>query len=187
MIATAWARLSEELRGSVGMVTSTWPRSISALVRPRSSRPNTIATGPSADRSSSSAAPSRGRTVRRFAVRPRAVRTATCTQSASAASSESTISIRATKSALLCAMPSMRQGSKLSGFTSRMSLDAEVPRDADRAGDVDDVLRVDEDQNRGGRSGGRAVRRSGGRLRSGRSPRGTCRSLRLTRLVRLTA
>ena len=121
MIATAWARLSEELRGSVGIVTSTWPRSSSALVRPRSSRPTTIGHRSGGRFPRPARPPPRaGGSVRRFAVRPRAVSTATWTQSATAASSESRISIPATKSALLCAMPSIRQGSKVSGFTSRM-------------------------------------------------------------------
>src|SRR5690348_5899935 len=120
MIATACARLSEECDGSVAMVTSVSHRSISALVRPLSSRPATIATGPWVSRRTSSAAASRGRRVVRLAARSRPVSTKVATQSAIAASSDGRISIRATKSAVLWAMPSMRQGSNTSGSTSRM-------------------------------------------------------------------
>src|SRR6185437_14696791 len=68
----------------------------------------------------SSAAASGGRSVRRLAARSRPVSTKLETQSARAASSDGRISIRATKSAVLCAIPSMRQGSNTSGSTSRM-------------------------------------------------------------------
>src|SRR5690349_5097648 len=120
MIATAWARFSDGWLGSVAMVTTVRHRSSSALVRPLSSRPATIATGPAASSVTSSAAASRGRRVRRLAARSRPVSTKLETQSARAASSDGTISIRATKSAVLCAIPSMRQGSNTSGSTSRM-------------------------------------------------------------------
>src|SRR5690348_8210129 len=120
MIATAWARLSDGWLGSVAMVTTVRHRSSSALVRPLSSRPATSATGPAASSVTSSAAASRGRSVRRLAARSRPVSTKLETQSARAASSDGTISIRATNSAVLCAIPSMRQGSNTSGSTSRM-------------------------------------------------------------------
>src|SRR5690349_10979656 len=120
MIATACARLSDGWLGSVAIVTTVRHRSSSALVRPLSSRPATIATGPAVSSATSSAAASRGRTVRRLAARSRPVRTKLETQSARAASSDGTISIRATKSAVLCAIPSMRQGSNTSGSTSRI-------------------------------------------------------------------
>src|SRR5215213_9419315 len=99
MIATACARLSDGCRASVAMVTTVRQRSSSALVSPLSSRPATMATGPSARSRTSSAAASRGRRVRRLAARSRPV---------------------STKSAVLCAMPSMRHGSNTSGSTSRM-------------------------------------------------------------------
>src|SRR5688572_542947 len=108
MMATAWARLSERCPGSVAMVTSALQRSSSAFVRPLSSRPATIATGPSDARRARASAASRGRSTCRFAARSRPVRTAVKTQSAIAASSESRISMLATKPAVLCAMPSMR-------------------------------------------------------------------------------
>src|SRR5690349_23964427 len=120
MIATAWARFSDGWLGSVAMVTTVRHRSSSALVSPLSSRPATIATGPSVSRRTSSAAASRGRRVVRLAARSRPVSTKVATQSAIAASSDGRISIRATKSAVLWAIPSMRQGSNTSGSTSRM-------------------------------------------------------------------
>src|SRR6476661_9102346 len=120
MIATACARLSDGWVGSVAMVTRVRHRSSSALVRPLSSRPATIATGPDAKSRASSAAASLGRSVRRLAARSRPVSTKVETQSAIAASSDGRISIRATKSAVLCAIPSIRQGSNTSGSTSRI-------------------------------------------------------------------
>src|SRR6476620_8682748 len=120
MIATACARLSEGWEGSVAMVTTVRHRSSSALVSPLSSRPATMATGPVRRSRTSSAAASFGRSVRRLAARSRPVSTKVETQSWMAASSVGRISIRATKSAVLCAIPSMRQGSNTSGSTSRM-------------------------------------------------------------------
>src|SRR6478609_5540800 len=120
MTATACARLSEGWLGSVAIVTTVRQRSSSALVSPLSSRPATMATGPPARSRTSSAAASLGRSVRRLAARSRPVSTKVETQSAIAASSDGRISIRATKSAVLCAIPSIRHGSNTSGSTSRM-------------------------------------------------------------------
>src|SRR6185503_10689911 len=105
MIATAWARLSDGCAGSVEIVTSTSQQSSSSLVRPESSRPATTATGPSTARATSSEAASRGLSRVRFAARSRPVNTAAYMQSAKASGSVSCSVIRATRSAVLCAMP----------------------------------------------------------------------------------
>ena len=86
--------------------------------------------------------PARGRSARRWTRSRRR-----------AASRDGRISIRATKSAVLCAMPSMRQGSNISGSTSRMRSMPKLLRDPHGAGDVDDVLWIDQHED--GRQSGR--------------------------------
>src|SRR5438034_11285116 len=121
MSTTACARFSEGYPGLVGIVTTRWQRSSASLGRPLSSRPNSSATGPARACARISAAASRGRCRFRFAVRPRAVKPITCTQSASASSSRSNRATRATASCVWCAIPSMRYASYSRGVTSRRS------------------------------------------------------------------
>src|SRR5207247_392646 len=76
-----------------------------------SSRPNSSATGPASAVASSSAAAARGRCTLRLALRPRAVKPTTWTQSARASSRRSNTRTRASTSPVWCATPSTRYAS----------------------------------------------------------------------------
>src|SRR5438046_1905788 len=103
------------------MVTTRWQGSSAALGKPLSSRPKSSPTGPASPRVRISAAAARGRCRLRFAVRPRAVKPTTCTQSSNASSRRSNRATRASTSCVWCAMPSTRYGSYSRGLTRRRS------------------------------------------------------------------
>src|SRR5215831_13769126 len=120
-MSAACARLSDAW-SVVGMVTVACTRSRISFGSPLSSRPNTSAAGPSCAAVSASAAAAFGSISRSLALRRRAVKPATYTQSATAASNDSKRSMRWMRSMVPCAIPSSLMTSYSTGRTRRSRL-----------------------------------------------------------------